>query len=346
MYFKFLSITFSIVTFLSLQVISQKIDLDRFYFEYSFRALPQKPLPIDARTYQVQVISNLNESLNLNKSEMFSISGLKRATTNAGVMIQFRFDDIMIAKTTPIERVVINKDKDGKEIGRNFFYKMEILYTLNSFLQITSRTGNSLFSQVENPRRTYITPEYATVIDAQNFWLNNMNSLRNKMTEDVLNDFMLRTNKMVNAQIGYAENTISKNLWITDSPKHSENENFISNTKSLASKIKRIGCYDDVKLLVEDLVNEEKYFKSIPQKYTSTEKADVKLRYGAFYNLALLYLCTDRPELAIAEADKLIANDYDKFDGKIIKSDAENILALMNTNKLFTTHFQDKEIQP
>jgi hypothetical protein len=94
---------------------------------------------------------------------------------------------------------------------------------------------------------------------------------------------------------------------------------------------------DVAKLLDDDI----KYFETISTRYTSAEKPDVKLRYGAFYNLAWIYFFTDQIENAKQLGNSIIANDYDKGDGKQIVAAAERLQQDMKTNNINTTHFDD-----
>jgi hypothetical protein len=62
------------------------------------------------------------------------------------------------------------------------------------------------------------------------------------------------------------------------------------------------------------------------------------MRYSAYYNLAVIYLMLDEPEKAIAESEKLIANDYDKSDGKGLIERANKLIASFKAAKTNSTH--------
>ena len=82
-----------------------------------------------------------------------------------------------------------------------------------------------------------------------------------------------------------------------------------------------------------------KYFDELKTKYSEDEKAHKKLRYSAWYNNAVLYMILDMPVNAVAEAEGLIANDYDKKDGERLKKDAEEMMELLNKNHISSRHF-------
>ncbi|MNL26972.1 hypothetical protein D3C87_1485360 [compost metagenome] len=92
---------------------------------------------------------------------------------------------------------------------------------------------------------------------------------------------------------------------------------------------------DDLKSNMQPLIE---YFDSLKTKYPEDNKPSRKLRYSAYYNLAVIYIMLDQPEKAIAESEKLIANDYDKSDGKGLIEKANKLIASFKASKLNTTH--------
>jgi hypothetical protein len=61
-------------------------------------------------------------------------------------------------------------------------------------------------------------------------------------------------------------------------------------------------------------------------KYTEDSKTARKMRYSAYYNLAVIYLLLDEPEKTIVEAEKLILNDYDKGRWKELINRANRLI--------------------
>ncbi len=92
----------------------------------------------------------------------------------------------------------------------------------------------------------------------------------------------------------------------------------------------------------KSLEEEIKYFEEIKNKYTSSEKPDMKLRYSAYYNLGIIYYCIDQPANSKQVGEALVANDFDKSDGKVIITESNNLVSSMTLNKLNTTHFSDE----
>jgi hypothetical protein len=92
---------------------------------------------------------------------------------------------------------------------------------------------------------------------------------------------------------------------------------------------------DDLKTNMQPLIE---YFDSLKTKYAEDNKPSRKMRYSAYYNLAVIYLMLDEPEKSIAESEKLIANDYDKSDGKALIERANKLIVSFKAAKTNTTH--------
>lgn len=340
---KILLLPIAAILLFSSTTFAQKIDLDRSGFTYSYRTLPSAPLPLAMRSFKVSVFSTISDATNATKADNVFIAGLIKDQANGAVHIKFNFEDILVNKSTPVERIQTNKDRDGKET-RTSFYKMEILYTMNASCTAISKDGTNIYNNVDSPKRAYYTPEYNNPTDAQNFWFNNNSSLKNKIIDNDINVYIAQITNVLNEKIGYEMRQQQNILWITDSPKHSENDMFITNTKSAIKKLNAITATTNVADAAKNLSEEIKYFEGINAKYTSTEKPDVKLRYGAYYNLGMIYFCTDQLENAKQVGNALIVNDYDKSDGKNIVSISERIEKAMKLNNVNTTHFEDAYI--
>ena len=91
----------------------------------------------------------------------------------------------------------------------------------------------------------------------------------------------------------------------------------------------------DLKSNMQPLIE---YFDSLKTKYTEDSKPARKMRYSAYYNLAVIYLLLDEPEKTIVEAEKLILNDYDKADGKELINRANKLIEDFKIAKTTSRH--------
>ncbi|MDR3268355.1 MAG: hypothetical protein LBT83_04730, partial [Tannerella sp.] len=85
------------------------------------------------------------------------------------------------------------------------------------------------------------------------------------------------------------------------------------------------------------------YFKRIPEKYADpNHKADVRLRYAAYFNLCTIYFFADEPEKVAEYADRLIANGHDAKDGEQLKKEAAALKKAFDKTGIRTCHFDPK----
>jgi hypothetical protein len=96
----------------------------------------------------------------------------------------------------------------------------------------------------------------------------------------------------------------------------------------------------DVPLNREEMRDLIEYFKSIPEKYTDPKlKADVRIRYAAYFNLCKIYYYLDEPENMKQYADLITSNGYDAKDGERLNKDADALKAGFEKTGIHTRHF-------
>jgi regulatory protein YycI of two-component signal transduction system YycFG len=81
------------------------------------------------------------------------------------------------------------------------------------------------------------------------------------------------------------------------------------------------------------------YYKSVPERYTTGHKADVRLRYAALFNICKIYLFMEEPEKVGSYADMLTENGYDTKDAVKLIQAADELQALFNKTGIRTRHF-------
>ena len=82
------------------------------------------------------------------------------------------------------------------------------------------------------------------------------------------------------------------------------------------------------------------YYEAIKKRYSSNSKADKKMRYASYFNLAKIYYYLDDPEAAMREACELMLNEFDEKDGKRLEAAATDLQILMKQNKFTGRHFR------
>jgi len=339
---KLLFLTALVVT--ALVSYGQKVDLDKFNHTFDYRDLPRNPQNPEYKTYSVS--TNVPSSVRMTYGDKgiengVSIQGLKKVTDVKGHLIVYvSMNDLIFTASKVNERVEVQKDKDGKETGRKYYYKVDATYTWGGTGSIGDYKGTAIGSMdLQASASTWASSEYPTYKEAADYFNNNVNSIRDGLLRTEIKSALGSLNNWLSTNYGYAERTDYEILWILDSKKHPEyaaqHENWEA-FKATVATVKRDAISDETKNKFYEII---KYFDGIPSKFTTDEKADKKMRYASYYNKARIYLYLDNPEAAIKEADALIANGYDDGDGKRLKKEAEALAELFKKNNATSRHF-------
>ena len=183
----------------------------------------------------------------------------------------------------------------------------------------------------------YKSQEYDNSSAALKDFYINKGAIRDQMLRSFADKSMSTFNSSVNSTYGYRAKSDNEILWILDA-KSDEGKTQIEAimaVKALFATMKADEPIDDLKSNMQPLIE---YFDSLKTKYAEENKPSRKMRYSAYFNLAVIYLMLDQPEKAIVESEKLIENDYDKSDGKAIIEKANKLIASFKAAKTNTTH--------
>jgi len=326
---------------------AQKVDLDRYNFQGSYRSLPQRPLDASYKTYSIRIEATSSVKDGFSESGMkegITIDGMKKIPENGHINIYTLFDDVMIEKSEVKERTEEKKDRDGKVTSKTYYYYVEVGYSFAARASITDYKGATLVSNWvladRGNKQSYTSTEYSTYSDAAKYYNNNKYELRNQFTRQQVTAALQSLNASLNLNFGYSARRDPDILWILDSKKHPEQGAQQAAWATFKETIATV-TPDDIplesRLKLQTLIQ---YFDSVKVKYAGADKADKKMRYSSFYNNAKIYLYLDNPEAAIKEADGLIANDYDTGDGKYLKKQAEDMIASFKRNNTNSRHFR------
>ncbi|MDH4462189.1 MAG: tetratricopeptide repeat protein [Flectobacillus sp.] len=317
-----------VLTLSSLLVFSQKIDLDRYGAKATFLQIPNTPVPLEYTTFSTKFIANginlVDAGYSNNESDLeslyFQINGFKRVANGGHFTIKVQIDGYDMGKAVTEKKESTTKDKDGKE-SITVSYKLSFKYFIPIMFTITDFNGKILkdgtITDGTTPQ-TYESSNFSTAAALEKYWGENAVSIKKQLLGKYLSDNFSVFQTRLNTEIGFTAQSVTDILWITDSPKHPENESF------------RKAC-EETKLAIEEMtvtipLNKAKvtpillYFENVIAKYTNSEKPERKLRYASWYNMATIYYWLEDFDNAIRCSDGLITNDYDKSDGEILKA--------------------------
>lgn len=356
---------------------AQKVDLDRFYFNVCYQDLPNIIVPLQQRTYATTIItdgpiSNLFPSAKILNNQL-NVFGWKKVTENASMNVELNLADFYEESSKIETRTVEEKDKDGKVTRSYLMYTLVTNYRgkgyavvhapdiakpvtatttteappkpANRFLKSTNQEATTTIAEDVSNTIKYNLSDTYTYKSAENVnqtYLEKENLKNRALNFDLrLREFVDKAIKSANNQLnynfGFTPISLKEQLWIMDSK---EEEGKIQKEAIEAVKLQFAEMKADqpIDQLTQDLQPLLEYFESLKTKYTEDNKGSKKIRYSAYYNLGKIYLYLDQPEKAIKEGEGLIANDYDKGDGKDIIASAKKLIEKFNKAQIRTRH--------
>jgi hypothetical protein len=324
---------------------AQRIDLDREYFGYTYRNLPNVALDKSFKTYSVDVDKTVALDMLSNESanSKINIEGLKKVTGKAHIMVNIRMEDLIIESQKVESRTVVNKDKDGKETGRTTYYWTEAVYSFSASAMVNDFNGYKLKSYVlaiRDTKNVYKTSEYGNSSDAANYYNNNRLEIKAKLVSDQINSALNSLNSSLNHDFGFMVFKTNDNFWTLGSKKHEEYAAFSEAIASAKAALESITC-DAIPADINDRLKPSiAYFEGIYAKYTDPEdKGQKKLRYAAYYNLAYIYFSIENFDKAAEYCNLLVTNDYDGKDGSRLLEEINAIKADFQKHSVTSRHF-------
>ena len=331
---------------------TKSIDLDNFRFPVTYRTMPDKPFDPLFFTYAAYVEATKSTEQRVVLSEIESglyIEGQQQVNNNedAFLTIVLKLGNLIVKSSNVVERKSEHKDRDGK-VSVNYFYTLVVEYTFETSYVVFQgdkelNSGGVRTSFVGDGRTyTYRSQEYSNRKDAASYWNNNKEILVSEFATKLSNDAARTLSYNMSKNYGFEITKTTDILQVTDEKKHLENEAFKAACATVKEKMEAVTPNQG--LNKDELEGVIEYFKSIPAKYTDPKhKADVRLRYAAYYNLCKIYLYLEEPENVYPYADLLFQNGYDKKDGEKLKKAATELAAELNKTEIKTRHFNPED---
>ncbi|MBU2996950.1 hypothetical protein KO500_10915 [Cellulophaga baltica] len=309
---------------------SQSANLNREPFKVAYVKLPSKPVLDDAkRTYS-------------SNSRAVRISGFTKVATNGTIDFNLDFHgttvgDIDIKKETEEE-----KDKDGNVTSTKHFYYAVTTFSTTATLTISNMDSGENLSYPYSEKTGYTGSKYRSYNEASKSYNRNRYSIRDKHRAEHRSSIESTVSYRVNSIYGYEpyESLTGNIFWILATKKHPEYQKHQETYEALKTIFDEMEYDQTVEPLLENVQPYVDYFNDVVARYDKDDRKSKKLRYASFYNIAMIYLKLDQPLKAKEYANKLIDNDYDKGDGKRINNSADKLIALFETNKTDSRHFE------
>lgn len=211
----------------------------------------------------------------------------------------------------------------------------------NPFLsegETTTTTTNNIIFDTKNYSMSkdlsYRSTSFNSYSEASRFWDNEREHQLYEQKRSYVNSFFDAVRSNLSYQYGFPIIPDVYHLWILDSKSHPEYALQQSAIEAVKVLMPKLNGSADIEKMTKDLKPVLDYFVALPAKYPSTEKADKKMRYSAYYNLAKLYYLLDDSRQATEYANLLIKNDYDAGDGEDLIEKIDEIKNLLGFFKV------------
>lgn len=323
----------------------KSVDLDRYRFTVQYRSLPQMQLDSNYRTYHVQVegtrlMDNFLQDMSPEKT--VELEGWKKLTHNAHLSIQVKLGDLLPESVSVKERVETIKNRSGQVTGYRNYYHQEVVYSFEANTTIYDYKGMHVFDQQlasRTHKQVYKSPEFSNRALAEGYFVLNSLTVTRELFEKCVNRAMHTLSERISDNFGFREVTVNDQMWIIDTKKHPEKTNWANAFHVINEVLFTMNPNQPITGAREQLKPAIDYFEKIKRTYTSISRHDRKIRYAAYYNLAVLYYYLDDPNAMMKEANGLVLNDFDPKDGRAFESTAKWLKNLFQQNNIHTRHF-------
>lgn len=324
------------------------MDLDKYAFQYSYRLLPNIALDKSYLSYAVEIAKAKELGLLASQSDTsrISISGRKKVPSHAHFTVHINLDKIIFGAPEVKERVEVIKDKEGKETGRRTLYRVEVRYSFEATAVVKDYKDVELSKYKTSSRdkaKVYKTDEYSTGKYATKAFNSRKDEISGKLISEEINLAYTFFNTCLNKDFGISIQNPRSHLQVLGSSKHPEYQAWKDacvTGKSVLETINADSIPGSASFRIKSAID---YFTSVETNFRNPEeKAEKKLRYGAYFNLATIYLCLEQFDKAKEYAQKLIENDFDVKDGNELMQEANTIISRLDKHQMTTQHFKSE----
>jgi hypothetical protein len=345
---KLFQLVFLLVPFLAA---AQKLDIDSKRLKTNFIRFPENPVPAEWRTYSIKddglyAASSAGLDADMLRSQYLVMHGYEKVEKDGDVVIEAKMSPVRFLDVKINDKKYESKDSKTGKVTTTYKYFYKVTYETGYQAKLYDKAGKVLwdFNKGMGLLRTntfeHVSEEFSTYKNASDHYGNNRVELQRDLALRCTQTAFNNVRSGINAAYGFMPYAESVNIYTTDTKKHPENNAFNQTYESVKAHLESIPASGITEEAATGLAKACDYYKATAEKYKSDEKADVKLRYACYYNLANIAYALDRPEESIEWANKLIANDYDKKDGKAFIEDAEALMVKLKKHGLTSRRFE------
>ncbi len=323
----------------------KNVDLDKYRFTVQFRSLPTMRIDSTYRTYDVQVETTklMNPLLaELQPENSVRLEGWKKLAKDGHLTVTVKIGDLVPGDAEVKERVVTTKNGNGIVTGTKTYYYQEVTYSFESEATITDFKGMHILDEQlvsRTNKRVYKSPEFTNRIIASGYFLANSLAITKDLFRESVTQAMHRLSERLNRNFGFEPVTVNDMVWVIGSRKHPEYDGWRNAVRQMNDVLFSLSGTAPAPDAKEKAMPAIQYFEKIKSRYVSNNRHDRKIRYGCYYNLAVLYYYLDDPQGMMKEANGLELNDFDARDAKGFKETAAWLKRIFEQNNIYTRHF-------
>lgn len=323
-----------------------KVNLDKYSFNASYRDLPTGGLDTSYHTYSVKIEYGFLNKLALRRDELENqvrIEGWRQLAYDAHVQVHLRFEDLIIQGSEVKEKVETIKDKDGKETGKKTTYTVEVPYTFGAHAKVTDYKGRFIENFTlasRDQRRVYTSEVFPSEAEAKAYSKYGLLLVTPQLMRQSMTNSLNNLSNLLTQNYGYPERTVNDFFWVVNSrmhPAYADHQRAWSAFRQAITQMSPDESLDEVKKMMQPVID---YYNKAVKVYSSDSKGDKKLRYASHFNLAKIYWYLDDPDSALKHATELVINGYDAKDGRGLEAGATNLKTLMRQSRIYTRHFR------
>jgi len=323
----------------------KNVNVDNYRFNYKERDMPLHPLEPRSFYYATKItmpgsIRNLIDEEQLYDNLKIQGQRLTEEPKEDDLLVTVVMGNFNIKSSDVVTRVVENKDKDGKVTSKNYYYSVVVAYTFDSEMIGTKGEKEVIRRRIYslNSNMSYKTNEFNSSKAASDYWNNNRENLKENLIKELVSNSISESSKALTLNFGFPVNQKSNLIKTINEKKHPENLDLRAKADALKNRLEALD--GTIPMTEEEISDIIEYFKGIPTRYTDPKlKADVRLRYVAYYNLCKIYLFLDQPEKVREYADAITANGHDKKDGERMNKEAIKLIQRFRNSDIKTRQF-------
>ncbi len=294
-------------------------------FSYETMKLPQLALPKETSYYVNLISAGDYRNRAFYYENNIQIPGWTK-TQNGAYEINITYFPINYHEPKIANRCELIKDTADVVIDTIRFFKNIYCATATGNIEIIDEKNNIVFT--ENLAPFYLEvggKECRSLYEANRQYNFEVQQMQQNFIDVFLQNLTAQSNKNLNSLLGFFPTRKNDELMIVRNKNHQEYHNMQKFWRTFQNKTDIITANTNLSDIENEIKDELLYLKNIDLNFIGNNKADKKMRYIAYCNLATIYRMLEMPDKEIYYAQKIRSNDFKKFNAQYIIADAQRM---------------------